>query len=205
MAQQGVSHLEDHETFPVRDAMFVCDDLGYWTLPARLTRQFQTGRHLNAATQRRGCGSDQGRQRALRLRKLESHGNRRSFSTYSDWRMRTSRILHEASHDYEQALSLLGHDASAVADRAAVLDDYGALYRDQGQLDVAIRLRLQALDLYRSINNHEGTAIASNNLAALYLAQKHTPRRNVTSNRPLLRQSLPRIWMRPTGPRLRRT
>src|SRR5271154_204729 len=80
----------------------------------------------------------------------------------------------EASRDYEQALGLLGQDASAVADRAAVLDDYGALYRDQGQLDVAIRLRLQALDLYRSIGNHEGTAIASNNLAALYLAQKHT-------------------------------
>ena len=80
----------------------------------------------------------------------------------------------EASRDYEQALALLGHDASAAADRAALLDDYGALYRDQGQLDVAIRLRLQALDLYRSIHNHEGMAIASNNLAALYLAQKHT-------------------------------
>jgi tetratricopeptide (TPR) repeat protein len=80
----------------------------------------------------------------------------------------------EASRDYERALALLGHDASTVADRAAVLDDYGALYRDQGQLDVAIRLRLQALDLYRSIHNHEGMAIASNNLAALYLAQKHT-------------------------------
>jgi tetratricopeptide (TPR) repeat protein len=80
----------------------------------------------------------------------------------------------EASRDYEQALALLGHDASAAADRAALLDDYGALYRDQGQLDVAIRLRLQALDLYRSIDNHEGMAIASNNLAALYLAQKHT-------------------------------
>ena len=80
----------------------------------------------------------------------------------------------EASRDYEQALALLGHDAAAVTDRAAVLDDYGALYRDQGQLDVAIRLRVQALDLYRSIDNHEGMAIASNNLAALYLAQKHT-------------------------------
>jgi tetratricopeptide (TPR) repeat protein len=80
----------------------------------------------------------------------------------------------EASRDYEQALARLGHDASATADRAAVLDDYGALYRDQGQLEVAIRLRLQALDLYRSIGNHEGMAIASNNLAALYLAQKHT-------------------------------
>jgi tetratricopeptide (TPR) repeat protein len=80
----------------------------------------------------------------------------------------------EASRDYEQALGLLGHDASAAADRAAVLDDYGALYRDQGQLDVAIRLRLQALDLYRSMDNHEGMAIASNNLAALYLAQKRT-------------------------------
>jgi tetratricopeptide (TPR) repeat protein len=82
--------------------------------------------------------------------------------------------LAEASRDYEQALALVGHDASAVADRAALLDDYGALYRDQGQLEVAIRLRLQALDLYRSIDDHEGMAIASNNLAALYLAQKHT-------------------------------
>src|ERR1700692_3483200 len=80
----------------------------------------------------------------------------------------------EASRDYEQALALLGHDAAAVTDRAAVLDDYGALYRDQGQLDVAIRLRVQALDLYRSIHKPEGMAIASNNLAALYLAQKHT-------------------------------
>jgi tetratricopeptide (TPR) repeat protein len=80
----------------------------------------------------------------------------------------------EASRDYEQALSLIGHDASAMSDRAAVLNAYGALYRDQGQLDVAIRLRSQALDLYRQLNNHEGIAIASNNLAALYLAQKHT-------------------------------
>jgi tetratricopeptide (TPR) repeat protein len=80
----------------------------------------------------------------------------------------------EASRDYEQALALFGHDASAAADRAALLDDYGALYREQGQLDVAIRLRLQALDLYRSVGNHEGMAIASNNLAALCLAQKHT-------------------------------
>jgi hypothetical protein len=80
----------------------------------------------------------------------------------------------EASRNYEQALSFIGHDASAMSDRAAVLNAYGALYRDQGQLDVAIRLRLQALDLYRQMNNHEGIAIASNNLAALYLTQKQT-------------------------------
>jgi tetratricopeptide (TPR) repeat protein len=96
----------------------------------------------------------------------------------------------EASRDYEQALARLGHDASATADRAAVLDDYGALYRDQGQLEVAIRLRLQALAItWRR-----------------FIWRKSTlPRRNDTWGWPRLKQSWPRIWMWLTGPRLRRS
>ena len=68
---------------------------------------------------------------------------------------------------YEEALRYLQGDS----DRAAVFDDLGEVYHQTGQQERSEKLRQKALDLYRKAGDHEGMAVAYNNLAAVAFAR----------------------------------
>lgn len=73
----------------------------------------------------------------------------------------------EYQHAYERALALL----QSAEDRAAIFDDLGGLYHQNGKDDSAEIFRRKALDLYLQAADHSGIAIANNNLAAIALAR----------------------------------
>ena len=79
----------------------------------------------------------------------------------------------EAQHAYEQAAQILGAMPAHIVDYAAVIDNFGSLYRDMGQIQIAITMRLKALHLYEQIRDHAGIARSCNNLVGLVLSQNH--------------------------------
>jgi tetratricopeptide (TPR) repeat protein len=80
--------------------------------------------------------------------------------------------FNKAQHGYEQATQILAPIPNAVSEYASTLDNFGSLYRDQGQFAVADRLRQRALVLYRQLSDHAGTALVLNNLAETAIQQK---------------------------------
>jgi tetratricopeptide (TPR) repeat protein len=68
---------------------------------------------------------------------------------------------------YGEALRYL----QGESDRAAVFDNLGEVYHQTGQQERSEKLRHKALDLYRQAGDHEGMAIANNNLAAVAFAR----------------------------------
>lgn len=62
--------------------------------------------------------------------------------------------------------------AFIIKDYAMALDDLGGLYLAMGPADLAIQIKEKTLHLYKKIGDHEGTAIASSDLAGLALSQR---------------------------------
>ena len=70
-----------------------------------------------------------------------------------------------ARRSYETAVTILRTKADQIEQYASALDNLGSLKADMGQLEESRSLRIRARQLYRSIDNHAGTARASLNLA----------------------------------------
>jgi hypothetical protein len=51
------------------------------------------------------------------------------------------------------------------------LDDLGSLYLAMGHADLAVRIKEKTLQLYKKIDDHEGSAVACSDLAGLALSQ----------------------------------
>jgi tetratricopeptide (TPR) repeat protein len=54
------------------------------------------------------------------------------------------------------------------------LDDFGGLYVETGQSELAVRLRLKALGVYEKISDHAGITRASSNLAGVAFRRQKT-------------------------------
>jgi len=78
----------------------------------------------------------------------------------------------DSQHAYEQSIRTLEGLPNNIRDYAMTLDDLGGLYVSTGQLDLAVRLRVKALQLYEKVNDHAGMARASSDLAGTALSQK---------------------------------
>jgi len=80
----------------------------------------------------------------------------------------------EAKAAFEGSLRILGHDPEHVSDYAAALNNYGGLYGDVGQLEVAEAMWLKALHLRKQTGDHAAAMRSLTNLAQLALAQRRT-------------------------------
>jgi tetratricopeptide (TPR) repeat protein len=72
---------------------------------------------------------------------------------------------------FEHSVRILKHDREHVQDYAAALENYGGLYLQLGQLDVAVPMCRKALRLRQKIGERTGTALSLMKLAQLALAQ----------------------------------
>jgi tetratricopeptide (TPR) repeat protein len=75
-----------------------------------------------------------------------------------------------ARRSYELSIHLLRGDVQQRDELAAVLDNFGSLKAVVGQLRESESLRLHAVELYRSVNDHTGAARTYANLALLAVA-----------------------------------
>jgi len=80
--------------------------------------------------------------------------------------------IDQARHGYENAISILRTLPDRRAQLAVVLDNLASFDLQAGQLDESKALRIQAIDLYKSLNDHAGIARTSSNLALFALRQK---------------------------------
>jgi len=65
----------------------------------------------------------------------------------------------DAQIDFEHALRILKHDREHVEDYASALEDYGGLYLQSGQLDLAVPMCRKALRLRQKNGEQTGTAL----------------------------------------------
>lgn len=77
-------------------------------------------------------------------------------------------------HAYETALNILKDLPGNTRDFAMALDDLGVLFVASGQFEDADRITKKALTLYLKIEDHDGIARASSNLAAIAFEQKNS-------------------------------
>jgi tetratricopeptide (TPR) repeat protein len=75
-----------------------------------------------------------------------------------------------ARRSYETAIAILRAKPDQIQQYASALDNLGSLKADMGQLQESRSLRTRARQLYRSVDDHAGTARASINLALVALA-----------------------------------
>ena len=68
---------------------------------------------------------------------------------------------------YEHSIRSFEGLPNNISDYAMALDDFGGLYVDTRQFELALGLRVKALHLYEQINDHTGIANASCDLAGL--------------------------------------
>jgi tetratricopeptide (TPR) repeat protein len=80
--------------------------------------------------------------------------------------------FNDAQTAFEQSLRIFEHDTEHLTDYASALDDYGGLYGDAGQLDVAQAMWLKALHLREQIGDHAAVVRSLTNLAQVAVAQK---------------------------------
>ena len=78
----------------------------------------------------------------------------------------------DAQRAYERAIRTLEKLPNHLKDYAMALDDLGGLYLAMGHADLAVRIKEKTLRLYKKIGDHEGTAIASSDLAGLALSER---------------------------------
>jgi len=81
-----------------------------------------------------------------------------------------------SQHAYEESLRILQNLPDNIPAYAMALDDFGALYVSTGQFGVAEKLRTKALGLYEKIEDHEGIARSSGDLAGIAFSQKNVAR-----------------------------
>jgi tetratricopeptide (TPR) repeat protein len=79
--------------------------------------------------------------------------------------------LLEAQNAFERSLQILGQEPRFVAEYAAVLQNYGELYNDSGEMAVAGKMWRKARDLLQQSGDHAGIARSLTYLAGLALAQ----------------------------------
>ncbi len=79
--------------------------------------------------------------------------------------------LLEAQNAFERSLQILGREPRFVAEYAAVLQNYGELYNDSGEMAVAGKMWRKARDLLQQSGDHAGIARSLTYLAGLALAQ----------------------------------
>ena|SRR5271168_1116675 len=84
------------------------------------------------------------------------------------------RVL-EAQNAFERALQILGQEPQFVTDYAAVLQNYGELYNDSGQREVAGKMWRKALSLLQQSGDHVSITQSLTYLAGLALAQNRIP------------------------------
>jgi tetratricopeptide (TPR) repeat protein len=73
----------------------------------------------------------------------------------------------DSQHAYERSIRTFESLPDNVEDYAMVLDDFGGLYVETAQLELAVNLRQKALRLYEKIGDHAGITRASTNLAGI--------------------------------------
>lgn len=78
----------------------------------------------------------------------------------------------EAEKAYQNAISILKAQPGSENYEAAALDDLGSLYRDMEQPEMSKKLRLRALQIFRSEGDHAGIARVYDNLSVLALQQQ---------------------------------
>jgi tetratricopeptide (TPR) repeat protein len=81
-----------------------------------------------------------------------------------------------ARRSYETSLEILRSTQAPIKQYASALNNLGSLKADLGDLEESYSLRMRALKLYRSINDHSGVARSSLNLALVALAQRDRKR-----------------------------
>jgi tetratricopeptide (TPR) repeat protein len=80
--------------------------------------------------------------------------------------------FNDAQAAFERSLRILEHDPDHLSDYAAALNNYGGLYGDAGQLDVADAMWLKALHLREKSGDQAATVRTLTNLAQAAVAQK---------------------------------
>ncbi len=80
----------------------------------------------------------------------------------------------DSQHAYEKSIRTLESLSTNIEDYAMALDDFGGLYVEAGQLELAVRLRQMAFSLYERISKHAGMTRASSNLAGIAFSQQKT-------------------------------
>jgi tetratricopeptide (TPR) repeat protein len=73
----------------------------------------------------------------------------------------------DSQHAYERSIRTLEGLPNNIKDYAMALDDFGGLYVDAWQPELAVRLRQKAFGLYDKISDHAGMTRASSNLAGI--------------------------------------
>jgi len=73
----------------------------------------------------------------------------------------------DSQHAYERSIRTLEGLPNNIKDYAMALDDFGGLYVDAWQPELAVRLRQKAFGLYEKISDHAGMTRASTNLAGI--------------------------------------
>ena len=84
--------------------------------------------------------------------------------------------LDSARRSYETSIEILRATHAPIKQYASALNNLGSLKADLGDLEESSSLRLRALKLYRSVDDHAGAARTSVNLALLALAQRDRKR-----------------------------
>ncbi|WP_157467796.1 tetratricopeptide repeat protein [Edaphobacter aggregans] len=80
----------------------------------------------------------------------------------------------DSQHAYERSIRTLEGLSNNIEDYAMALDDFGGLYLEAGQLELAVRLRQKAFSLYEKISDHAGMTRASRNLAGIAFSRQKT-------------------------------
>ena len=78
-----------------------------------------------------------------------------------------------ARHWYELAIHTTEKDPGQRQELATSIDNLGSLEENYLQLDVSTRLRLRALQLYRSLGDHQGMARVDTSLAIIAIAERN--------------------------------
>jgi tetratricopeptide (TPR) repeat protein len=80
--------------------------------------------------------------------------------------------FNDAQAAFERSLRVFEHDTEHLSDYAAALNDYGGLYGDAGQLDIAEAMWLRALQVREQIGDHAAIVRSLTDLAQVAVAQK---------------------------------
>ena len=78
----------------------------------------------------------------------------------------------DSQHAYEKSIRTFEGLPNNIRDYAMALDDFGGLYVEAWQPELAVKLRQKALNLYEKISDHAGMTRASSNLAGIAFSQQ---------------------------------
>ena len=92
--------------------------------------------------------------------------------TFLGFAYKEASQFQQARRCYEQALSLIGESAAADADRASVLNNFGDLQEELGNLPDAKSLLMKAAEIDERIQDHFRLATVSTDLAGIAIEEK---------------------------------